>query len=132
MADRHEDFRQAGCEPVFVAHDEPELLRRTMLAELEPLPLSVLIDLDRRAYAAWGCTRARWWTVWLDPRVWWAYAKLLRGGEQIRGAGTDTRQLGGDFVVGPDQRMIYARPQRVDDRPAVGELLKVVQGSRRE
>lgn len=126
MADRHERFRDAGCDVVFVAHDEAALLRRTMLAELEPLPFPVLVDLDRRAYAAWGCTHAPWWTIWLDPRVWRSYAKLLTSGEKIRGRGSDTGQMGGDFVVGPDQRLVYARPQRVDDRPAVGELLSVV------
>lgn len=129
MAERDEAFREAGCETVFVVHDEAELVRRTMLAELEPLPFPVLVDLDRRAYAAWGCRRAPWWTIWLDPRVWRAYAKLLRGGERIRGAGSDTRQMGGDFVVDPENRLAYARPQRVDDRPAVGELLKIASQS---
>lgn len=126
MAERHEAFREAGCEVAFVVHDPAELVRRTMLADLKPLPFPVLVDLDRRAYAEWGARRAPWWTIWLDPRVWRAYAKLLRSGEEIRGAGRDTRQMGGDFVVGPDHRLVYARPQRVDDRPAVGELLRTV------
>lgn len=126
MAERHETFRDAGCEPVFVVHDEADLVRHTMLAELEPLPFPVLVDLDRHAYAAWGCTRAPWWVIWLDPRVWRAYAKLLLSGEKIRGAGRDTGQMGGDFVVGPDHRLVYARPQRVDDRPPVGKLLRIV------
>jgi hypothetical protein len=129
VRDRHEDFADAGCAVAFVAHDRAELLRRTMLAELEPLPFPVLVDLDRRAYAAWGCTRTKWWTVYLDPRVWWAYARLLRGGEQLRRGGADTLQLGGDFMVGPDDRLLYARPQQVDDRPPVGELLRRVQSA---
>jgi hypothetical protein len=35
----------------------------------------------------------------------------------------DTLQLGGDFVVDPAGIVVYARPQRRDDRPPVLALL---------
>lgn len=123
----HDRFREAGACVVIVAFDDPHLLRRTMLADIEELPFPVLVDADREAYAAWGCDRPGWWKIWLDPRVWRAYAQMLRTGqEQIRGTGRDTRQLGGDFVVGRDHRLVYSRPQRVDDRPPVGEVVRAV------
>jgi len=66
--------------------------------------------------------------VWLDPKVWRAYARMfLREGQRPARMGKDTLQLGGDFVVGRDGRLVYSRPQERDDRPAVGLLLKVLE-----
>lgn len=109
---------------VFVVHDDPDLVRATMLAELD-LPFPVLVDLDRSAYRDWGLGRASIPTIFLDAKVWLQYARLLvRGGERLRRAGRDPLQMGGDFVVGTDGRLVYARPQRRDDRPPVGVLLR--------
>lgn len=110
---------------MFVVHDEPQLVREQMLAGLE-VPFPVLIDLERTSYASWGLTRARWAEVWLDPKMWRSYARLLVSGERVRGSGQDPLQLGGDFVIAPDQTVAYSRPQQRDDRPPVGELLAVV------
>lgn len=119
---RRERIAAAGGQAVFVVHDEPDLLRRTMLEGLE-VPFPVLVDQDRREYRAWGLVRAPWWRIWLDPAVWRQYAELLTGGERFRQAGRDPRQLGGDFVVGPGGRVVYSRPQTRDDRPPAGELV---------
>jgi len=78
------------------------------------------------SYGGWGLHRAPWWKIWLDPSVWKQYAKLLTSGERIRGSGADPYQLGGDFVVGADGRIVYSRPQERDDRPPVGRLLEAV------
>jgi hypothetical protein len=111
---------------LFVVHDEAETIRRTMLQGLE-VPFPVLLDHDRSSYAAWGLGRATWWRVYLDPQVWRQYARLLRQGEKWRGSGGDTLQLGGDFVVSPQGRIVYSRPQRADDRPPVGLLVKALE-----
>ncbi len=105
-----------------MVHDPPERVRAGMLAELT-VPWPVLVDLDRGAYRAWGLGRARPAQVWLSPALWARYARLLARGERLRLLGRDTLQLGGDFVVDPAGRIAYARPQRRDDRPPVGELL---------
>lgn len=97
----------------------------SLLAGLQ-VPFPVLVDGDRRCYTAWGLGRARWWEVWLAPRVWRTYGRLLATGEHIRGAGRDVLQLGGDFVIAPDGTVAYSRPQHRDDRPPVSELLGVV------
>ena len=126
VRDRHDRLRRAGGQALFVVHDEPDRVRHVLLADLEPPPFPILVDAERRAYTAWGLGRAAWRHIWLDPNVWRQYATLLRSGQRIRGAGADVLQLGGDFVVGPDGRLVYARPQRRDDRPPVGRLLKAV------
>ncbi len=97
-----------------------------MLEGLE-VPFPVLVDLQRRAYREWGLKRIPFWRLYLDPRVWLQYAKLLLGGERLRQGGRDTRQLGGDFVVDRAGKIVYSRPQQADDRPPVGVLMKVVE-----
>ena len=116
----------AGATALFVVHDEPESVRSRMLADLD-VGYPVLVDRERSAYQRWGLGRAPFWTVYLDPKVWRQYARLLRGGEQWRGAGRDTLQLGGDFVVAPSGTLVYSRPQKADNRPAVGELVRAVE-----
>jgi hypothetical protein len=52
------------------------------------------------------------------------YAAELARGARLRRPGTDTFQLGGDFIVVPAGVVAYSRPQQRDDRPPVGELLR--------
>jgi AhpC/TSA antioxidant enzyme len=119
----HRDrIERAGGTAVFVVHDSPARVRAGLLAGLD-LPWPVLVDLDRVAYRAWGLRRASFRTVWLDPRVWARYGLLLLGGQRLRRLGSDTLQLGGDFVVDADGVVTWARPQQADDRPPVGVLL---------
>jgi hypothetical protein len=113
---------RTGGAAVFVVHDPPERVRAGLLRDLD-VPWPVLVDLDRVAYRAWGLRRAAFRTVWLDPRVWGRYVRLLLGGQRLQRLGRDSLQLGGDFVVGPDGVVTWARPQRADDRPPVGVLL---------
>jgi AhpC/TSA antioxidant enzyme len=127
---KKERLQAAGAAALFVVHDEPARIRETMLHNLD-VPFPVLVDHDRIAYRAWGLRRARWWTVWLDPHVWRSYARMLRQGERFT-LGRDTLQLGGDFVVAPSGEVVYSRPQKTDDRPPVGVLLKAVEQAARE
>lgn len=121
---QHRDrLTRAGATAVFVVHDQPELLRRTMLAGVTS-PFPVVVDMDRTSYRAWGLRRTSAVRIWLDPNVWLQYAHLLRSGERLRQMGRDTRQLGGDFIVDAAGRIAYSRPQHRDDRPPVGRLLQ--------
>jgi hypothetical protein len=111
---------------LFVVFDEARLVRRTMLAgiDVDSLPFPVLVDRERDTYRRWGLARASWRTVFLDPKVYATYWRLLRAGERLRAGGADLLQLGGDFVIGPAGLVAYARPQERDDRPPIGTLLE--------
>ena len=111
---------------VFVAFDEPERLRDSLLRGLD-VPYPVLVDMDRSAYRAWGLRRGSLLTVWGDPGVWRRYARELAHGARLRRPGTDTLQLGGDFVIDGAGTVVYSRPQRRDDRPPVAELLRALE-----
>lgn len=111
-----------GGAVVFVVHDDAARVREGLLRGLDVF-FPVLVDRERRAYEAWGMGRSSVAGVWLDPRVWLRYARLLAGGHPPLRLGGDTLQLGGDFVVDPAGVVTYARPQKRDDRPPVGVLL---------
>lgn len=128
VVQREDRIRAVDGLAVFVVHDDPDLVSDTMLHGLD-VPFPVLVDLERRSYHDWGLGRASFSDIWLDPNVWKQYARLLLGGERLRGSGRDPRQLGGDFVVGPEGRLVYARPQERDDRPPVGELVEHLERS---
>lgn len=130
VRDRWDRIAAAGGAAVFVVHDDPDTVRDVFLGpdlDAAALPFPLLVDHGREAYRRWGCGRISWAGLWLDPAVWKQYWQLLRAGASIRGAGSDTRQLGGDFVVGPDGTVVYSRPQQRDDRPPVGELADVME-----
>ena len=105
----------------FAAPDHVAAYQREQLA-----PLTVLVDTSRAAYRAYGLGRGSVRTVW-GPKVWWAYARLIRRGRRFHRPTEDTLQLGGDFVVGRDGRLAYVfRSDDPDDRPTVDELLGAV------
>lgn len=62
-------IRDLNGEAVFVVHDDPEQIRRLLLRDLD-VPYPILVDLDRRAYRAWGLARGSFWRVWLNPSIW--------------------------------------------------------------
>ncbi len=90
-------------------------------------PFPVLVDADRSSYRRWGLKRASLAGIWLDPKVWQQYGRLLRSGARIRTVGKDPRQLGGDFVVDQQGVIAYSRPQQRDDRPPVAHLLAAME-----
>lgn len=111
---------------------EPELLA-AFERELR-LPYPVYGDPERQAYRALGFGRASTRRVWLDPRVWKAYAGLIAGGRRRRpSVQGDTLQLGGDVVVGSDGRVrwIYGS-EGPDDRPPVDRLVTEMRAAKRE
>lgn len=122
---RRERIEGIGGEAIFVAYDQPDRLRAGYLEGLD-MPFPVLVDMDRQAYGDWGLGRASMKTLLADSNLWRQYARMFLSGERPRRSGHDPLQLGGDFVVAPDGVIAYSRPQHKDDRPPVGELLRVL------
>jgi hypothetical protein len=111
----------ADGEVAVITFATPERAAAYQRARLAPLP--VLIDQDRSAYGAYGLMRGSIRTVW-GPKVWLAYAKLLTEGRRLERPTEDTRQLGGDFVIGRDGRLVSAfRSADPADRLDVDDLL---------
>jgi len=92
-------------------------------------PLTVLADEDRQVYRAYGLGRGPWWTVYGLSTI-RRYAGLLLKGRRFERPKEDTLQLGGDFVVGRDGRLLLAfRSTGPDDRPSVDDLIAAVRSS---
>lgn len=125
MRDRLIEFGDAEIVVIaFAAPDYVAAYQRERLA-----PLTVLVDPSRDSYRDYGLRRGSLRKVW-GPKIWWAYAKLLRRGRRLQRPTEDTLQLGGDFVVGRDGRIAYMfRSDDPDDRPTVDELLVAVRNA---
>lgn len=88
------------------------------------LPFAYYGDPERRAYDAFGFERASTARVWLDPRVWSRYARLLARGARLERPGQDTLQLGGDVLVDAAGVVEWVyRSRGPEDRPSVAALL---------
>jgi hypothetical protein len=100
---------------------EPPLLV-AFQRELE-LDIPLFGDPERATYDAFGFGRGSVRRVWLDPRVWVSYARLLARGRRPRLYRQDTLQLGGDAVLDRAGvvRWIH-RSAGPDDRPAVATV----------
>ena len=97
------------------------------------LPFPVATDPEREAYRRFGLLRGSRWAVW-HPRVLWKYVVLVSRGAKLRRSnpGEDLSQLGGDFVIGADGRILLAhRSHRPDDRPDVAVLMSALAGAQR-
>ncbi len=130
---RWERWEAIGAAALFVVFDEPAVIRHTMLdgIDVDAMPFDVVVDRRREVYDRWGLTRARHRDIWLDPNVYKVYWRLLRAGAKLRAGGSDVLQLGGDFIVDHHGEIAYSRPQRRDDRPPTGELLRAAAGTTR-
>ncbi len=91
----------------------------------------VLSDAERRSYAAFGLGRGSTARVWLHPRVWRRYWQLLRAGHRLQAAHEDTRQLGGDALLGPDGRVQWIHRSRgPEDRPSLETVRREIERGR--
>jgi hypothetical protein len=123
---QYEEVRRLGGEVLVVSFAQPALL--ALYERDQSLPFAIVTDPTRAAYRAFGLERATWGEM-LRPRVVWGYLRLmLRGWAPQRGnKGEDVLQLGGDFVLDPQRRLVYAhRSVEPTDRPTVTALLQAL------
>jgi peroxiredoxin len=119
----YDQIEALNSEVVVVSFEAGQLVQAWLADTGAPFPL--LLDPSRRAYRAFGLERSllRSW----GPKNLWYYTKALLGGRQFYGIGTDTAQLGGDFLIGAGGIVRLAHPSRdPTDRPPVAELLAVL------
>ena len=115
---------------VVVSFTAPPMLAR-FEGELQ-LGLEMFADPERAVYDALGFGRGSVSRVWLHPRVWMRYARLLAGGARLRAAEGDTLQLGGDAVIDAEGRLAWIhRSTGPEDRPPVTRVRRALVCARR-
>lgn len=126
MSQRRDEL---GARPLCITFAPPAVLA-AFERELD-VGIALYGDPERAVYRAFGFERGSLARVWLDPRVWLRYARLLGRGRRPAAVQQDTLQLGGDAVIGSDGqlRWIY-RSAGPEDRPSVDELIAAIAGDR--
>ena len=129
MQKRQQEIEQLGGQIVAISFT-PAAKARVFL-ETHPIPVTVLCDPNREAYRAFHLGRTSWLRM-MNPLVMGGYLLiLLRGRLPMRPQeGDDLMQLGGDFVIDAERRLVDAHSSReATDRPAVEELVKAVKSA---
>jgi hypothetical protein len=123
VAAARDTFAARGCSVLVVSQAKPELLAHYVARTQLPVP--VVCDPARAAYAAFGLERTNWFTFF-KPRVLWGYFRGMFKGYRVRAPnrGEDVLQLGGDFVLSRERKLLFAyRSADPTDRPTVTDLL---------
>ncbi len=92
-----------------------------------PDNIPLLADEGRTIYKAYGMRVGSLREIY-SPEVIAKYARLIRGGMKMKmKTDEDTRQLGGDVIVGPDGHVILAHCSKNQaDRPSVETLIAAI------
>jgi len=122
VSERLDDFPPVRIAAVTFAPVEPLAAHRRHL----DLPFPLLADPQRAVYKQFSLGRGSLTEIW-GPGTLSLYRDLLRRGRKLRRPTQDTRQLGGDFVIDDDRRLVAVfRPRSPDSRPSVDELVAAV------
>ena len=123
MRDHLDEIRQAGADVLVVTQSKPAAVAAMSLL------LPTVCDPERAAYRYFGLNRGKW-SMFFRRSVLVRYLRLIFTGwmPQRGEAGEDMLQLGGDFVLTSDRRLVYAhRSNDPADRPNASDLVKQVQ-----
>ena len=96
------------------------------------LPFPIGSDPGGKAYADYGLGKGSRWKIW-HPRTLLKYLGYALKGKKIKRPkkDDDLSQLGGDFVIDAQGRVLLAHAsERPDDRPSVDTLIAALQDTR--
>jgi peroxiredoxin len=128
MIQARDEIRAAGAEVVLVAYNDPELVMSQLFRSLD-LPFLLLVDKGREAYQSWGLGQADWRTL-LNPALYWNVARMAMRRPKPLGRAPTTSQLGGDFVIDRDGKIVFVnRMKSIYDRAPVSDLLAAITGN---
>lgn len=119
VREHFDEIRRAGADVLVVTQSLPKALSGVSL------PLPTVCDPDRTSYRLFGLDRGRV-AMFFRPRVLRRYMRLIFSGwfPHPGEPGEDMLQLGGDFILSADRRLLYAhRSNDPADRPSAADLV---------
>lgn len=126
MDRQYEAFINRNCTVIAVSQSRPEELAGYTPRKQWRIP--IYGDPQRQLYQAVGLERTRWY-IFLWPPVLLGYVwGMLRGYlPRLPRPQEDVLQLGGDFLLDRQRRLLHAYPSATPtDRPSATELLRVL------
>ncbi len=124
LREHEKELDRLGAVVLGVSFEEPAVIAR--FAQRESLPYPILSDPERRAYRTFRLERGGRAQVW-SPNAVRTYARGLLRGRLPHLPRADITQLGGDFVLDSQGRVVYEyRSEESADRPAIDTLLDAV------
>jgi hypothetical protein len=123
---RYPEIEQLGGQVLAISFTPAA--KAAVFLEKHPVPFQLLCDPNREAYRAFELGRT-WWLRILNPLVLGRYLRILvRGRKPLKpDEGDDLMQLGGDFVLDAERRLVFAYASKnATDRPAVDALVQAV------
>ena len=121
----YDEIKELGGDVLVVSFASPERVKAFL--DESPRPFPVVSDADRAAYRAFGLERTTVGAM-LRPGVIARYLGMMFRGwlPSKPGGGDDVLQLGGDFVLDADGKVLFAHSSvEPTDRPKIQELVKV-------
>ncbi len=117
------EIKALGGEVLVISFAQPKTLAAHLA--LAPQPFPVVADPERKAYTAFTLGRTRLLSFFRPDVVWHYLSLIFRGWLPKKpGEDGDVWQLGGDFVIDREGRLVYAHPSKdAADRPGNAELL---------
>lgn len=122
IEERSEQIEAAGVQVLVITQSKPTSLQNT------PIKFTILCDPERKAYRYFGLDRGRL-SMFFRPWVLFRYFKMIFRGIRIRWSepDEDVLQLGGDFLVSANRRLVFAhRSNDPADRPTLRSLLSEI------
>jgi hypothetical protein len=126
VQNRHGEIEQLGGQVLAVSFTPPD--KAAAYLARHPLPFPAVVDPERKAYQTFELGRTTWGRL-MTPRVLAGYLKLmLRGWWPAKPVeGEEVLQLGGDFVLDADRRLVFAfRSAEATDRPPAEAIVQAV------
>jgi len=127
-----DEFAALRCSVLLVAQAKPEVLSLYISRQKWTVP--IVSDPERDAYTAFGLERTSWLTFF-KPRVLWGYARGMWKGYRVKKPyeGEDILQLGGDFILDRERKVVIAHPSvNPTDRPTISALLGAIPSAEHE
>jgi hypothetical protein len=125
-----EQLAARGCSVLVVSQAKPEIL--SLYLSRFKWEVKLVCDPEKAAYTAFGLERTSWLTFF-KPRVLWGYFRGMFRGYRVKKpyAGEDLLQLGGDFILTRERKVVFAYPSAdPTDRPSLAALLQAIESAK--